>query len=123
MNVRPILLLSALLLSGATFAGAATPDAPAIAPQAALEQAAPSCGASLSQQEALPFASLTPAPSPKSISACGPCTPTPCQGKTINASCSYTTRTGFVVGKCHADSVCSGSPVSTLCICRNGPEV
>jgi len=124
MKFRPILLLSLCLLFGATLASAtpATPaDTPAVAPPAsAPAQAAPSCAASLFQQEALPF---TPAPSPRAGSACGSCSPSPCQGLNINANCYYLTRTGYAIGKCHADYVCSDPGFSTGCICRNGPEV
>lgn len=123
MNFRSILLLSTCLLSGVTLASA-TPPAPADAPKAAPPasapaQDAPSCAANLFQQEeALPF--TTPSPLPMA-GGCGSCSPSPCQGLNVNAGCYYLTRTGYALGKCHADSVCSGT--SIRCICRNGPEV
>jgi hypothetical protein len=121
MRTGSILLLSAGLLLGATLAGAApapATDTPAVAAPAA--QAAPSCPSNLFQQEdALPF---TPRPLAKAAT-CGSCSPSPCQGLNINASCYFLTRFGYAIGKCHADSVCSDSGFSALCICRNGPEV
>lgn len=124
MRIRSTLLLSLCLLFGAALAGAtpaAPADAPAVAPPAAAPgQVAPSCAASLSQQEALLF---TPTPSPKAGSLCGSCSPSNCQGLNINAQCYYLTRFGYAIGKCHADSICSDPGFSALCICRNGPEV
>lgn len=127
MKFRPILLLSACLLFSAALAGAMpappadTPVATPVvaAPAPAPEQAEPSCAAS-PLQEAL---SLTPNPSLKAGSQCGACSPTNCQGLNINASCYYLTRTGYAIGKCHADSVCSDTGFSARCICRNGPDV
>jgi len=119
MRSRSILLLSACLLLGATLAGAAPADIPAVTlPASEPAQEAPSCDAGLFQQEAFPSS-----PSPKAGSLCGSCSPSPCQGLSINASCYYLTRTGYAIGKCHADYVCSGPGFSAGCICRNGPEL
>jgi hypothetical protein len=122
MKIRSILWLSTFSLLGATLASAGTP-APAASsavasPVSVAAAAPPFCTAGL-QKEALP---LTPSPSAKAGN-CGECSPSPCQGLNINASCYYLTRTGYAIGKCHADSVCTESGFSTACFCRNGPEV
>jgi hypothetical protein len=118
MRARTTLLLSLALLFGASLAGATPADTPAVAAPA---QAAPACAAaSLFQQEALPF---TPPLSFKAGVLCGSCSPSPCQGLNINASCYYLTRTGYAIGKCHADFTCTDPGFSAGCICRNGPDV
>jgi hypothetical protein len=119
MKIRSTLLLSLGFLFGATLAGATPADTPTASAPA---QAAPSCAAaSLFQQEALPF--VTPTPTPKAGLLCGSCSPTPCQGLNINASCYYLTRSGYAIGKCHADYTCTDPGFSAGCICRNGPDI
>ncbi len=120
MKARFTLLLSLCLLFSASLAGATPADTPAVAAPA---QAAPACPAatSLSQQEALPF--VTPTPTPKAGLLCGSCSPSPCLGLNINASCYYLTRSGYAIGKCHADFTCTDPGFSAGCICRNGPDI
>jgi hypothetical protein len=126
MKFRPTLLLSACLLFGAHLAGAAPATTPAAAPAAvipqapALPQEAPACAGTGSQQEALPF--LNPNPSVKAV-GCGSCSNSPCQGAAINSSCYYLTRSGYALGKCHADFTCTDPGFSAGCVCRTGPDI
>jgi hypothetical protein len=129
MRLRPTLLLSACLLFGAHLAGAApvppatTPaSAPAVVPQApASAQEAAACPGQGFQQEALPF--VIPNPSVKAGVSCGSCSNSPCQGAAINSSCYYLTRSGYALGKCHADFTCTDPGFSAGCTCRNGPDI
>jgi len=127
MKLRISLLLSTCLLLGAALAsttpagpGAAPAPASAVPASAALAPAAPFCAASLSTQEPLPF---RPSPKPRSGFAipCGSCSQRSCGGLNVRDTCYYLTRTGYAIGTCHDDSVCSDN--SDLCICRNGPDL
>ena len=121
MRVGTLLLLTVCLLFGATLAGAAPADTPAIAPPAsAPEQAEPFCVESPSQPESLSF---IPDPTFKAGSPCGSCSPSNCQGLNVNASCYYLSGGVYRIGTCHADSVCSSEGYTPFCKCRTGPEL
>jgi len=121
MRLGSLLLLAVCLLFGATLAGAAPADTPAAAPPASTpELAEPFCVESVVPQESLAF---LPSPAPKAGTPCGSCSPSNCQGLTINASCYYLSQGAYRIGKCYADSVCSGEGFSPSCRCRTGPEM
>jgi hypothetical protein len=121
MRLGSLLLLTACLLLGPTFASAEPADTPAIAPPAsAPDQADPFCVESPSQPESLSF---IPDPTFKAGSPCGSCSASNCQGLNINASCYYLSAGVYRIGKCYADSVCSSEGFSAYCRCRTGPEL